>query len=57
MSPGTQAPLRKCARLLLSTYLKKGEEQKEVQEAKDEEEEESEIDGEVVTQRTDETWQ
>ena len=57
MSPGTQAPLRKCAWLLLSTYLKEGDEQKDVQEAKDDDEEESEIDGEVVTQRTHETWQ
>ena len=39
-------------------YLKEGEEQKEVQEAKDDEEKESEVDGEVgdrVTQRAHET--
>ena len=39
--------------------LKEGEEQKEVLEAKDDEEKESEIDGEVeerVTQRAHETW-
>ena len=37
---------RQCA-WLLSTYLKEGEEQKEVLEAKDDEEKESEVDGEV----------
>ena len=40
-------------------YLKEGEEQKEVLEAKDDEERESEFDGEVekrVTQRAHETW-
>ena len=40
-------------------YLKEGEEQKEVLEAKDDEEKESELDGEVeerVTQRAHETW-
>ena len=42
-------------------YLKEGEEQKEVLEAKDDEEKESELDGEVeeterVTQRAQETW-
>ena len=45
---------------MLSTYLKEGEEQKEVLEAKDDEEKESELDGEVeerVTQRAHETWQ
>ena len=39
--------------------LKEGEEQKEVLEAKDNEEKESEVDGEVgdrVTQRAHETW-
>ena len=57
-SPGDPAPQRQCASLL-STYLEEGEEQKEVLEAKDEEEKESEIDGEVeerVTQRAHETW-
>ena len=40
-------------------YLKEGEEQKEVLEAKDDEEKESESDGEVeesVSQRARETW-
>ena len=40
-------------------YLKEGEEQKGVLEAKDDEEEESELDGEVeerVTQHAHETW-
>ena len=57
-SSGESTPQRQCA-WLLSTYLKKGEEQKEVLEAKDDEEKESEIDGEVeerVTQRAHETW-
>ena len=39
--------------------LREGEEQKEVLEAKDDEEEESEVDGEVeqrVTQRAHDTW-
>ena len=57
-SPGDPTPQRQCA-WLLSTYLKEGEEQKEVLEAKDDEEKESEIDGEVeerVTQRAHETW-
>ena len=52
-SPGDPTPQRQCA-WLLSTYLKEGEEQKEVQEAEDDEEKVSEIDGEVeerVTQR------
>ena len=43
----------------MSTYLKEGEEQKEVLEAKDDEEKESEIDGEAeerVTQRAHEEW-
>ena len=43
---------------LLSTCLKESEEQKEVLEAKDDEEKESEVDGEVeerVTQRVHET--
>ena len=51
-------PQRQCA-WLLSTYLKEGEEQKEVLEAKDDEEKESELDGEVeerITQRAHETW-
>ena len=46
-------PQRQCA-WLLSTYLKEGEEQKEVLEARDDEEKESEVDGEVeegVSQR------
>ena len=43
---GSPTPQRQCA-WLLSTYLKEGEEQKEVLEAKDDEEKESEIDGEV----------
>ena len=57
-SPGDPAPRRQCA-WLLSTYLKEGEEQKEVLEAKDDEEKESEIDGEIeerVTPRAHETW-
>ena len=40
-------------------YLKEDEEQKEVLEAEDDEEKESELDGEVeerVTQRAQETW-
>ena len=40
-------------------YLKESEEQKEVLEAKDDEEKESELDGEIderVTQRPHETW-
>ena len=40
-------------------YLKEGEEQKEVLEAKDDDEKESESDGKVeerVTQRAHETW-
>ena len=51
-SPGDPTPQRQCA-WLLSTYLKEGEEKKEVLEAKDDE-----IDGEVeerVTQRVHET--
>ena len=54
---GNPTPQRQCA-WLLSTYLKEGEEQKEVPEAKDDEEKESEIDGEVeerVTQSAHET--
>ena len=60
-SPGDPIPQRKCA-WLLSTYLKEGEKQKEVLEeleAKDDDEKESEVDGEVeerVTQRAHETW-
>ena len=57
-SPGKPAPRRQCA-WLQPTYLKEGEEQKEVLEAKDDEEKESEVDGEVeerVTQRAHETW-
>ena len=57
-SPGDPTPQRQYA-WLLSTYLKEGEEQKEVLEAKDDEEKESEIHGEVeerVTQRAHETW-
>ena len=57
-SPGDPTPQRQCP-WLLSTYLKEGEDQKEVLEAKDDEEKESEIDGEVeerVTQRAHETW-
>ena len=57
-SPGDATPQRQCA-WLLSTSLKEGEEQKEVLEAKDDEEQENEVDGEVeerVTQRTRETW-
>ena len=59
-SPGDPIPQRQCARLL-STYLKEGEGQKEVLEAKDDEEKESEVDGEVgererVTQHVHETW-
>ena len=56
-SPRDPTPQRQCA-WLLSTYLKEGEEQKEVLEAKDDEEKESEVDGEVeerVTQRVNET--
>ena len=52
-SAGDPTPQRQCA-WLLSTYLKEGEEQKEVLEAEDDKEEENEIDGEVeerVTQR------
>ena len=45
-SPGDPTPQRQCA-WLLSTYLKEGEEQEEVLEAKDDEEKESEIVGEV----------
>ena len=45
-SPGDPTPQRQCA-WLLSTYLKEGEEQKEVLEAKDDEEKESQVDGEV----------
>ena len=37
---------------LLSTYFKEGEEQKEVLEAKDDEEKESEVDGEVEERAT-----
>ena len=44
--PEDPTPQRQCA-WLLSTYLKEGEEQKEVLEAKDDEEKESEMDGEV----------
>ena len=54
---GPPAPRRQCA-WLQPTYLMKGEEQKEVLEAKDDEEKESEVDGEVeerVTQRVHET--
>ena len=40
-SPGDPTPQRQCA-WLLSTYLKEGEEQKEVLEAEDDEEKESE---------------
>ena len=57
-SPGVRAPQRQCAQLL-STNLKEGEEQKEVLDAKDDEEKESEVDGEVeerATQRAHETW-
>ena len=57
-SPGDSTPQRQCA-WLLSTYLKEGEEQKEVLEAKGDEDKESEVDGEVeerVTQRAHETW-
>ena len=57
-NPRDPTPQRQCA-WLLSTYLKEGEEQKEVLETKDDEEKESEIDGEVeekVTQRAHETW-
>ena len=46
-------------RLAVVYYLKEGEEHKEVLEAKDDEEKESELDGEVeerVTQRAHETW-
>ena len=46
-------------RMAVVYYLKQGEEQKEVLEAKDDEEKESELDGEVeerVTQRAHETW-
>ena len=56
--PGDPTPQRHCA-CLLSTYLKEGEEQKEVLEAKDDEEKEREVDGEVeerVTHRAHETW-
>ena len=56
-SPGDPTPQRQCA-WLLSTYLKEGEEQKEVLEAKDDEEKESELDGDVgekATQRAHET--
>ena len=45
-SPGNPTPQRQCA-WLLSTYLKEGEEQKEVLEAEDDEEKEDEVDGEV----------
>ena len=45
-SPLGPTPQRQCA-WLLSTYFKEGEEQKEVLEAKDGEEKEIEIDGEV----------
>ena len=45
-SPGDPTPQRQCA-WLLYIYLKKGEEQKDVLEAKDDEEKESEVDGEV----------
>ena len=44
--PGDPFPQRQRA-WLLSSYLKEGEEQKEVLEAKDDEEKESEFDGEV----------
>ena len=57
-SPGDPTSQQQCA-WLLSTYLKQGEEQKEVLEAKDDKEKESEVDGEVeerVTQRAHETW-
>ena len=57
-SPGDPTPQRQCA-WLLSTFLKESEEQKEVLEAKDDEEKESEVDGEVeerVTQHAHETW-
>ena len=46
-------------RVVVVYYLKEGEEQKEVLEAKDDEEKECEIDGEVgerATQRAHETW-
>ena len=45
-SPGNPTPERQCSGLL-STYLKESEEQKEVLEAKDDEEQESELDGKV----------
>ena len=57
-SPGDPTPEWLCA-WLLSTYLKEGKEQKGVLEAKDDEEKESELDGEVeerVTQHAHETW-
>ena len=56
-SPGDPTPQRQCT-WLLSTYLKEDEEQKDVLEAKDDEEKESEVDGEVeerITQRVYET--
>ena len=56
-SPGDPTPQRQCA-WLLSTYLKEGEEQKDVLEAEDDEEKESQVDGEVeerVAQRVHET--
>ena len=46
-------------RVVVVHYLKEGEEQKEVLEAKDDEEKENELDGEVeerVTQRAHATW-
>ena len=45
-SSGDPTPERQCSGLL-STYLKESEEQKEVLEAKDDEEQESELDGKV----------
>ena len=60
-SPWDPTHQRQCA-WLLSTYLEEGEEQKEMLEAKDDEEKESEVDGEVeerererVNQRVHET--
>ena len=56
-SPDYPTPQRQCA-WLLSTYLKEGGEQKEVLEAKDDEEKEGEVDGEAeerATQRVHET--
>ena len=57
-SPGDSTPQRQCA-WLLSTYLEKSEEQKEMLGTKVDEEKENEVDGEVeerVTPRAHETW-